>query len=217
MRKLPLAVAVVLVLAFAAQAPADIAPQFSTVDPPPMFYTPGQAFSFQVIVPAVNGLSSYGVGIIFDTTPYSNPNLTVSVSPTSNYVFGPTSSNQNPSTFSAGPNAVEFTFSDSIAPSFVNTTTGVNDVLGQITVTPGSDLTVPINIYFDQGTDPQGNPITYANYFYETPPVIDPTVYTVNPLQAPPAVTPTPTAWLTLAIGAAILASRGRLKQLVPA
>ncbi|HEV3440441.1 MAG TPA: hypothetical protein VG122_24010, partial [Gemmata sp.] len=102
-----------------------------------------------------------------------------------------------------GPNEVSVLFSDSaITP--VTTVTGVNDVLGVVTVSPGSDLTGPITISFDSSSG--------VNYFSEGLDTL-PGPVTVDQGMPPPPTVPTPAGWLSMAIGALILAGRERLKK----
>lgn len=201
MFRMPFAVTVILVGFTAGSSRADVIPLFSDV---PATYVPGTSFTFLVTVPEVNGLSNYNVDLIFDAA-VNSPNLTVSAAPSPNeYVF-PTSSGFSTSSFTGpGPNEVSVQFSDSILPNYVTTVTGVNDVLGVITVNPGSDLTGPITVSFD--------PSTFVNYFSEGNDTPDNSV-TIDQGTAPPAPVPTPAAWMSMAIGALVLLGRERVKN----
>jgi len=200
MLRMPFAVAVAFAALTAGTSRADVIPLFNDV---PATYIPGTPFTFQIIVPEVNGLNSFNVDLIFDTA-VTSPDITVSAAPlASQYVF-PTTSGFTTSSFTGpGPNEVSVLFSDSaITP--VTTVTGVNDLLGVVTVSPGADLTGPITISFDSSSG--------VNYFTEGFDVL-PDPVTVDQGMPPPPTVPTPAGWLSMAIGVLILGGRERLKK----
>jgi hypothetical protein len=201
MIRMPFAVAVTFAALTAGTSRADTIPLFSDV---PAAYIPGTPFTFQIIVPEINGLSNFNVNLIFDTG-VTSPDITATAAPSpSEYVFSSSSGFSSDPFTGPGPNEVSVQFADSILPNTVSTVTGVNDVLGVVTVYPGSDLTGPITVSFD--------PSTFVNYFsegFDTPqnPV------TIDQGTPPPASVPSPAGWLSMAIGTLILAGRERLKR----
>jgi hypothetical protein len=192
----------VLLLSFtASNCRADTLPLFSDLPNPPL-YTPGTPFTFQITLPdGLNGLSSYKVGLVFDTA-VENPPLTVSAAPpSSGYVF-PGSTNFTSNSFAGpAPNEVSIQFSDFISPNFILTAPG-QDVLANITVNPDISLTGPITVSF---TD-----YTFVSYFTES---FDSPAGSVTFDQGtpPPPPVPTPAGWITLSMGALILAGRNRI------
>jgi hypothetical protein len=200
MIRMPFAVAVTLAALTAGTSRADTLPLFSEV---PATYIPGSAFTFQIVVPEINGLSAFNVDLIFDAT-VNSPDLNVSAAASmTEYVFTTTSTFSSNSFTGPGLNEVSVQFSDSTLNP-VSTVTGVNDVLGIVTVSPGADLTGPITISFDAST--------FVDYFSEGFDNLPGSV-TVDQGTPPPPAVPTPAAWLSMAIGVLILAGRERLKK----
>jgi hypothetical protein len=200
MSRMPFAVAVTFAALTVGTSRADTLPLFSDV---PATYIPGTPFSFSVIVPEVNGVSNFNVGLVFDTA-VTSPDITAVAIPSSTYVFPSPSWSSSNSFTGPGDNEISLQFSDSILPSFVSTVTGVNDTLGLVTVSPGSDLTGPITVSF--------NANTFVNYFTEGFDSPQGSV-TIDQGVPPPPTVPTPAAWLSMAIGTLILAGRERFKK----
>ncbi len=201
MIRMPFAVAAIIAAWTAGTGRADILPLFTDV---PTTYVPGTSFTFQITVPEINGLSNFNVDLVFDAA-VNNPDLTASAAAsTTEYVFTTTSGFSSNSFSGPGPNEVSVQFSDSILPNVVSTVSGVNDSLGVVTVTPGTDLTGSITISFDQST--------FVNYFSEgndtTPGAI-----TIDQGTPPPVPMPAPAGIVSLAIGTLILVGRERLRK----
>jgi hypothetical protein len=200
MMRMPFVCAVMLALLGAGSCKADILPLFSDV---PTTYVPGTAFTFQITLPAINGLTAYNVDLIFDAA-VNTPDLSVSAAaPSSEYVFTTTGNFSSNSFSGPGLNEVSVQFNDSTSNP-VSVVTGVNDVLGIVTVNPGSDLTGPITVSFDSSTS--------VDYFSEgrdnTP---DPV--TIDQGQPPAPPVPTPAGLVTMAIGFFMLAARQQVKR----
>ena len=195
----------VMTLVFAAvSAKPALADTLPLISGAPSTYTPGTPFSFEITVPQINGLSSFNVNLLFNAT---SQNLAASATPnSSSYVFTTTSGfTPNPALSSAGPGPTQISleFGDSTSTP-VNTTTGVNDVLGVVTVNPAANLTGPITVSFNVGTN-----VNYFSEGFDFPggPV------TIAQGSPPPASVPAPTGLVSLAIGAFVLAVWIRLNR----
>jgi hypothetical protein len=200
------AVALVIAVSTAGTSRADTLPLFNDV---PNIYIPGTPFTFQITLPdSLNGVSSYNIGLVFDAA-VVNPALSATAAPpASGYVFPTTTGfTPNPSNSFAGPgpNEVSLSFSDSIAPNFVSTMPG-QDILATITVNPDISLTGPITVSFTGDTS-----VSYFTEGFDTPQGS----VTIDQGTPPPAPVPTPSGWLSLAIGGLILVGRNRLQRAV--
>jgi hypothetical protein len=201
MRRIGFAV-VALAAFFPAQAKADTLP---LVDGVPATYTPGQSFTFTLRVPAMPDLTSYNLDITFDTS-IANPPLVAfpTVATPSNtgegYVF---TSNANFNyTFDTPLGSSTRTLTISDFNSAVTTVKGTNDLLGTVTVSPGSNFTGDINISF--------NPDFQYN-FREGQRYNAPDTITVR--QGNGSAAPAPPGILLLALGGLLVAVRTRLAR----
>ncbi len=202
MNRMLLALALTIVW-FQARAEADTLPQVLDI---PSTYTPGTAFSFQVLVPGLPDFTGYTIEILFDTE-VLDPDLTLSAVPVAaQYPFPTTTGFTSSGGVIAGTASASITFSDSSLPG-VFTTPGVNDLLAVVTVLPGSGMTGTITISFGSGTELLFN--MEGSDGFELP---DPTTVLQEEV-LPPVPVPAPTALLSATIGITLLLGRKRRQR----
>jgi hypothetical protein len=170
----------------------------------PATYTPGQAFSFQVTLPALTNFTQYSLQLLFGTD-VTNPSLTASgAAASTGYPFAGSTNFSSVLGATPDPTQVLLTISDSAPASLpFGATTTSGTPLATITVTTGADLTGPINLSI--GSD------TFFNYNAETgsyPPPTD--IPPINQGVAPPAPVPAPAAAILFGLGGLVLVARRR-------
>ena len=207
MFRMSFALSLVILILAAGTSRADTLPLFTDV---PEFYTPGTPFSFQITLPdGLNGLSKYNIGIVFDAS-VDSPILSASAAPPAlGYVFPTTTRfTPNPSQSSPGPgsNEISLFFSDSLSRGFVSTMPG-QDILAIVTVDPDISLTGDLTISFTDDTS-----VTYFSEGFDSPE----NSVTIGQNPAPAPSVPTPSGWLSLAIGGLIAVGLFRLKLIRP-
>jgi hypothetical protein len=203
MERMTLAAVAALVLAVA-PARADTLPLILDA---PATYTPGSSFTFEVRVPGVVDFAAYSIELVFDIA-VPNSSLAVTATPDPGQYPFPSLSNFQ-ATPGGVPGSTTLTLSDFTSPG-VTTTAGTNDLIAVVSVTPGPGFTGPITISVNPDT------LLFDINREQTPSVNPPEPITVEQGAGPPAVVPTPAAWVTLGIGGLILAARRRVLRRVP-
>jgi hypothetical protein len=155
----------------------------------PGTYTPGQSFTFNVLVPQLPSFSSYNLQLDFGTT-VTNPALlsyptVASPAPTGRYVFPSNAGFSFTFDSPLGATGVSLTLFDSTSPPVFTTVSGVNDTIAQITVAPEAALTGPITISVDGSSTFNYDNIEGPQY-NPPPPIVVQQAGPSNPVPAPP-------------------------------
>jgi hypothetical protein len=185
-------------------ARAETLPLFGGV---PATYIPGTPFQFTVKVPVLTDFTAFNVDLIF-ATDLPDPPLFVSsaatpVAPGGQYAFPSNATFQSGSSLFGGSPNVTHTFTDTTGAPVV-TTTGVNDVLAIVTVSPGATLTGPITISLG------ANSTFDANAETQYP---DPETITIEQANVPSAPVPAPAGAVLISIGGLLLGARKRFAR----
>jgi hypothetical protein len=175
----------------------------------PGTYTPGQSFTFNVLVPQLPSFGSYNLRLVFDTTVTDPALLTyptvAAPAPTGRYVFPSNAGFSFTFDSPLGVTNVSLTLSDSTAPPVLTTVPGVNDMIAQITVVPEAALTGPITISVDPSST-----FIYDNVegprYDPPPPIVVQQSGPSNPVPAPPGV-------VLLGIGGLLLGVRSGFRR----
>jgi hypothetical protein len=175
------------------------------IDNLPATYTPGQAFTFQLTLPALTDFSDYNLQLIFDTDVQNPPLFASGAAATSKYPFPSSAGFQSTLSRDSTSNQITLTIADSTSPN-VTVTPGTNDALATITVTPGADFTGEIRL--SVGTDSVFHYNTEDNNF-DFPTNIPP----IEQGASGPVSAPAPPGALLLGAGALILGLRMRLRR----
>lgn len=207
MRRMTFAV-IALAGCCAAEARADTLPIIEGV---PGTYTPGQSFTFHVLVPQLSNFTSYNVQLVFGTT-VPNPPLFVystpaTPAPSGQYVFPSNSTYQSTASLVQDSPNITLTFADSTGSPVVSTP-GVNDAIATVTVDPEAGLTGPIVISVGGGTQFAAQPPEGLNYPTPGPFVVQPNTGGTggNPVPAPPGAA-------LFVLGGLLLGVRNRLAR----
>jgi hypothetical protein len=198
MSRLVLALAA-LVTATAVPARADTLPLIVGL---PTEYTAGTPFTFELRAPGLVDFSAYSLELLFETQGDSTSTLSVSATRgvTPDYAF-PLGSFQSNTTIESGGTIHRLQVSDT--GPMVNTTANVNDLLALVTVTPSLGFTGTIQLSVDGGS------LVFLVNSEVTPEILPPeNIPVINPAAPPTNGVPTPAAWVSMAIGLAILGLR---------
>lgn len=197
MKRMAFAV-IALVACCAAPARAETLPLITGL---PATYTPGTPFTFTLSVPPLPDFNSYSLELVFTTEPINPPLFAEGSAAVANYVFPDAVGFTSTLSTFVDTNQVVLTISDTTAPG-VLVTPGTNDQLATITVTPGADLTGPIQLSI--GID--------SLFSYSTEQGEYPFLEGIPPIEqsAPPAPVPAPAGAVLFALGGLALWARVR-------
>jgi len=186
---------------WAAPARADTLPLIFDA---PATYTQGMPFTVDVRLPGAVDMIGFHVQVIISTL-VLNPILDITAEAVpGRYVF-PSIANFDWSQSSVLDSNVRYVdIFTTMDAGPVNTVNGANDMLGRITITPGANVSGQIMFTVDDGS-------LVLSIGGEPRPDIELPVAFVD--DATPAAVPTPAAWLSLAIGGLVLATRRRIMR----
>ncbi len=193
-------------LAVAPAAHAATVPLFVGI---PGTYDPGVGFTFEVRAPGLVDLGAYNVELVLTADPGAITALAATAAFPADSTLAPFGTADN--FLAGGPftsgNELRITLSDFTLGSGVATTTGTNDLLAVVTVTPGAAFFGPLTIRTDATT------LQFDTSTGEPIPVDPPSAVVVAAPVGPNTPVPAPPGVLLAAVGVVSLASARWFKR----